>query len=244
MEIKKGDIFILGQHKLMCGDSLSLIDLQKVLEPDKAADMIFCDPPYSVDYNPDKSHGRRVKKLGDREVDVTFYASKLLDLFNTGIVKGAVYICCGYLQQADIFQWTQKNLKHTATHILWVKPGLTLTMKDYHSQHESLVYYYYPEKKFRGNRDQSDVWFIGRRNVNQYNHPTQKPVRLVERAILNSSDEGDTVLDPFCGSGTTLIACERQKRMARCIELDPKYVQATIDRWEALTGRKVVKLDG
>jgi len=244
MEINKGDTFILGNHRLMCGDSLSLVDVNKLLNGQKA-DMIFMDPPYSVNYKPESRRhgGRKVNELGGIMGDINFQVTTLLDLINTGIVKGAVYMCCGTNQIEEIYPWVMKHLKYRPTFIMWVKNGFSILARDYHSQYEPVLYFYYPEKKFRGERGQTDVWFIKRRNTSEYVHPTQKPVALIQKAILNSSDETDIVLDLFGGSGSTLIACEHTGRRAYLMELDPKYVQVIIERFEALTGIKAKKIE-
>jgi len=124
---------------------------------------------------------------------------------------------------------------------MWVKNGFSMLNRDYHSQYEPMLYFYYPEKKFRGDRGQTDCWFIKRADTQKYVHPTQKPVRLIQKAILNSSDKGDIVLDLFGGSGTTLIACEQTNRRCFMMELDPHYVQIIINRWERFTGQEAKK---
>jgi DNA modification methylase len=243
MDIKKGDVFLLGTHRLMCGDSLALTDVNKLLDGQKA-DMIFMDPPYSVNYIPEQRRkgGRSVRQLGGIMNDINFQVTELLDLINTGIVKGAVYMCCGTNQIEQIYPWVFKTFKHRPTFIMWVKNGFSILARDYHSQYEPILYFYYGEKKFRGDRGQTDVWFFKRRATGKYVHPTQKPVALVQRAIVNSSDEGDIVLDLFVGSGTTLIASENTGRRCFAMELDPQYVKITIDRWESLTGAKCQKI--
>jgi len=242
-EINKGDVFLLGKHRLMCGDSLSLSDVNKLLDGQKA-DMIWMDPPYSVNYIPEarRKGGRSKTNLGGIMNDINFDIIKLLNLLNTGIVKGAVYMCCGTNQIEAIYPWCMKNLGYRPTFIMWVKNGFSILARDYHSQYEPMLYFYYKEKKFRGTRGQTDVWFFKRRPTGKYVHPTMKPVALVQRAIENSSDKGDIVMDLFLGSGTTLIACENTDRRCYGMELDPKYAQIIIERWEAHTGGKAILL--
>lgn len=246
MDINKGDIFLLGKHKLMCGDSLSLMDVNRLLD-NQAADMVFMDPPYSVNYSPESR--RRAQTMPNKRVlgtimgDIDFDMKKLLNLLNTGIVKGAVYMCCGTNQIQEIYPWVMKHLEMRPTFIMWVKNGFSMLMRDYHSQYEPVCYFYFKGKKFRGKAGQTDVWFIKRANTSKYVHPTQKPVMLVQRAIENSSDAGDIVLDLFGGSGTTMIACENTDRRGYMMELDVKYVRIIIDRWENLTGKKAIRLE-
>ncbi len=243
MQIEKGDIFLLGKHRLMCGDSLSLIDVQRLMDK-KVSTMIFTDPPYSVNYIPEERRkgGRKVNELGGIMGDVNFNILDLLDLINTGICEGAVYVCCGSKQIGPINEWVIKNLTTRARMIVWVKNGYSILPGDYHSGFEQMMYFYFDKKKFRGERNQSDVWYVRRRASIKYVHPTQKPVRLIMTAIQNSSDTGDIVLDLFGGSGSTLIACEKTDRICYMMELDPKYVERIISRWQELTGKEAVKL--
>jgi len=245
MNINKGDKFILGRHVLMCGDSLSLIDVQKLLNK-KQADMIFTDPPYSVDYEPESRRRAVVKpnkrKLGKIIGDINFQLEKLQKLLEIGIVKGACYICCGTNQIGQWYEWSHQKFKRRPTIIIWVKNGYSMLNRDYHSQYETIMYFYFEEKKFRGELNQTDIWYIKRANTQKYVHPTQKPVRLITKAIENSSDEGDIVLDLFGGSGSTMIACEATNRICYMMELDPHFVDVIIKRWEKFTGKQAKKL--
>ena len=128
-----------------------------------------------------------------------------------------------------------------STFIIWAKNTFTLGRADYQRQYEPILYGW-PEGATRhwcGDRDQGDVWNIKKPQKNDL-HPTMKPVELVERAIRNSSRPGNVVLDPFSGSGTTLIAAEKSGRIARLIELDPKYVDVIVRRWEDFTGKQAI----
>jgi DNA modification methylase len=244
MDIKEGNKFILGKHVLMCGNSLKLTDVNKLLDGQKA-DMIWTDPPYSINYIPEsrRKGGRSMHKLGGIMNDINFQILTLLNLIHTGIVKGAVYMCCGTNQIELIYPWCMKNLGYRPTFIMWIKNGFSILARDYHSQYEPMLYFYYPEKKFRGNRGQTDCWFIKRRPTGKYTHPTCKPVALVQKCIINSSDENDIVLDLFLGSGTSLIACENTNRRCYAMELDPRYVEVAIKRWEDLTKQKAIKIN-
>lgn len=243
MDINKGDIFLLGKHRLMCGDSLKWTNVKKLLN-DQAADMIFMDPPYAVDYVPEERRkgGRKVNRLGGIIGDKDFEIMKLIKLIDTGIVTGAVYLCCGTKQIGEIYKWALKKFKRRPTLIIWAKNAYAILNRDYHSAYEQMMYFYYDKKKFRGERNQSDVWYIKRRASAKYTHPTQKPVRLIQKAIINSSDPGDIVLDLFGGSGSTLIAAENTNRRCYMMELDPHYIQVIIKRWEAKTNQKIKKI--
>ena len=241
--VVEGDLFILGKHRLMCGDSLKLTNVNKLLDGQKA-DMIFTDPPYNVNYIPEarRKGGRSQNQLGGIMGDINFNMVDVMDLIDTGICKGAVYICHGTNQRDDMYDFVYKKFKVRPTDIIWVKNGFSILARDYHSAYESIMYYYYPEKKFRGTKGQTDVWFFKRRDTSKYVHPTMKPVAMIQRAINNSSDEGDIVMDLFGGSDSTMIACENTFRRCYMMELDPKYIQVIIDRWEAHTGEKSIKL--
>ena len=244
MEIKQGDKFILGKHILMCGDSLKLTDVSKLLDGQKA-DMIWMDPPYSVNYIPEarRKGGRSKTQLGGIMNDINFQVTQLLDLIHTGICKGAVYMCCGTNQIEEIYPWVFKNIGFRPIFIMWVKNGFSILARDYHSAYEPMLYFYYKEKKFRGSRGQTDVWFFKRRSTQEYVHPTQKPVALIQRAIENSSDSNDIVLDLFGGSGSTMIACEHTGRRCYMMELDAHYAEVIIKRWESLTNQTAQKLN-
>jgi DNA modification methylase len=229
----------------MCGDSLSLTDVQKLLGGQKA-EMIFTDPPYGVNYKPEERRkgGRRVSTLGGIQGDERpFPITEVMELIHTGIVNGAVYICHGTNQRDDMYEFAYKKIGFRPTDIIWVKNGFSILARDYHSAYEPIMYYYYPGKKFRGSRGQTDVWFFKRRNPGEYVHPTMKPVAMIQKAIENSSDQGDIVLDLFGGSGSTMIACEHTGRRCYMMELDAHYADIIIKRWETLTGQKAEKIN-
>jgi DNA modification methylase len=132
---------------------------------------------------------------------------------------------------------------HWSTFIIWAKNTFTLGRSDYHRQYEPILYGWNKKTghKWHGDRSQGDVWFVDKPRKSDL-HPTMKPVELVEKAIHNSSQIGELVLDPFGGSGTTLIACERTGRHARMIELDPRFADVIIKRWEDHTGLTAEKV--
>jgi len=248
MEINEGDVFTLGRHRLMCGNGLNLMDLKELTE-NQAADRVFTDPPYGINYVPeDRPIGGRARskhKLGGIKGDKKdFELGRFLKLLETGICKGAFYICGSTNTFTPIWEWSLKTFKREPVVIVWAKNNYSIGRRDYHRQHEFIFYNYFEGKKFRGERNQSDVWFVKRRNPGDYLHPTQKPLFLAKKAIENSSDQGDMVLDMFGGSGTMLIAAELTNRRCCMMELDPKYVKIIIRRWEALTGKTSKKTSG
>lgn len=238
---KLGDVYVLGQHRLLCGDSTILANVERLLDG-ALADMVFTDPPYNVDYGnsaKDKLRGNNRTIMNDNLGDgfEKFLYDACVNMLT--VCKGAIYICMSSselhtLQKAFIAaggKWS--------TFVIWAKNTFTLGRSDYQRQYEPILYGWKQgtEHFWCGARDQGDVWFVNKPVKNEL-HPTMKPVELVERAIRNSSKGRDIVLDCFGGSGTTLIACEKLNRQCRMIELDPKYCDVIVRRWEEFTGKK------
>src|SRR5262249_3823723 len=130
---------------------------------------------------------------------------------------------------------------HWSTFVIWAKRHFTLGRADYQRQYEPILYGWREgaDHYWCGAQNQGDIWFVSRPMANR-EHPTTKPVELVERAVANSSQRGGIVLDPFAGSGTTLIACERRKRRAALIEIDPRYADVICQRWQQFSGKEAV----
>jgi DNA modification methylase len=153
------------------------------------------------------------------------------------VTKGAVYICMSSSELDTLQKAFREAGGKWSTFVIWAKNTFTLGRADYQRQYEPILYGWKEgaDHYWCGARDQGDVWWIDKPHKNDL-HPTMKPVALVERAIRNSSKSRDIVLDPFGGSGTTMIAAERAGRRARLVELDPKYVDVIVQRWQDLTG--------
>jgi DNA modification methylase len=243
---KVGDLWIVGEHRLLCGDATVLADVERVLEG-RLADLIFTDPPYNVDYGSsakDRLRGNKRKILND-DLGAGFEAF----LFNAcsnllRVTKGAVYICMSSSELHTLRRIFGAAGGKWSTFVIWAKSSFTLGRADYQRQYEPILYGW-PQGHDRywcGARDQSDVWFFDKPVRNDL-HPTMKPVALVERAIRNSSKSRDIVLDPFAGAGSTLIACTKSGRQARLIELDPKYCDVIVRRWQEWTG-ELAALEG
>lgn len=238
---RPGDVWLLGKHRLLCGDSTLAESYERVLDGEQA-DMVFTDPPYNVNYANsarDKMRGKDRAILNDNLGD-GFYDFLLAALTPTiAHCRGGVYVAMSS-GELDVLQAAFRAAGgHWSTFIIWAKNTFTLGRADYQRQYEPILYGW-PEGAQRhwcGDRDQGDVWNIKKPQKNDL-HPTMKPVELVERAIRNSSRPGNVVLDPFGGSGTTLIAAEKSGRLARLIELDPKYVDVIVRRWEDFTGKQ------
>ena len=240
---KPGDLWILGNHRLLCGDSTLLSDVERLMDG-QLADMAFTDPPYNVDYGnnaKDKMRGKDRRIMNDALGD-GFYQFLYDACLNLLVVtKGACYVCMSSSELHTLQKaWIDAGGKWS-TFIIWAKNTFTLGRADYQRQYEPILYGWKQgtDHFWCGDRDQSDIWNYNKPRVNDL-HPTMKPVELVERAIQNSSKSRDIVLDLFGGSGTTLIACEKTNRQARLVELDPKFVDVIVKRWEEYTGNKAV----
>ena len=236
-----GDVWLLGQHRLLCGDATVLGDLEKVLAGG-LADITFCDPPYNVNYGAtmkDKLRGKSHRKIANDNLGEDF-AKFLHDacVNMLGVTKGAVYICMSSSELHTLQKAFRDAGGHWSTFVIWAKNTFTMGRSDYQRQYEPILYGWKEgaDHFWCGARDQGDVWFIKKPHVNDL-HPTMKPVELVERAVRNSSKSRDTVLDPFGGSGSTLIACEKAGRQARVIELEPKYCDVIIRRFQQFAGK-------
>jgi len=241
-----GDLWVLGEHRLLCGDATVLGDVERVLGG-QLADMTWTDPPYNVDYGSsakDKLRGNKRKILND-DLGADFEGF-LQDACTSmlSVTKGAVYVCMSSSELHTLQRAFTAAGGKWSTFIIWAKHTFTLGRADYQRQFEPVLYGWPAghDRYWCGARDQGDVWFIDKPARNDL-HPTMKPVALVERAIRNSSKSRDVVLDPFGGSGSTLIACERAGRQARLIELEPKYCDVIVQRWQAFSGSAAV-LDG
>lgn len=243
---KAGDIWILGKHRLMCGDSTVKENVDKLMNNNKA-DMVFTDPPYLMNFdgnvNRDGSksfnavHGKIKNDNMNREEGDQFIL-KMFEMIK-GYNKGAYYVCFYRLGLDYIFRALDKLNNRYKALIIWNKGNGTLSNSDYMSKYEPIVYGWFASHLFYGDRSNFDIWDIERTKKNDL-HPTMKPVDLVVEAIKNSSKIEDLVLDLFGGSGTTLIAAEQTKRTCYMMELDPKYCDVIIKRWESLTGEKAI----
>lgn len=244
-----GDIWQLGDHRLMCGDSTSIDAVEKLMGG-KRSNMVFTDPPYLMDFtgaiNNDGSkshsgvHGAIKNDKMSREEGDRFIGDVVsnIKLYN----DGAYYICFYRLGMDYVLRALDENqLKYRAM-IVWYKKGGTLSNSDYKSNYEPIFYGWVNDHKFYGGKSEWDFWDISKTPKNDL-HPTMKPIELCERAIKNSSQVNGIVLDLFGGSGSTLVACEKTNRCARLMELDEKYVDVIINRWQDFTGKKAVLCD-
>jgi DNA modification methylase len=243
---RPGDLWVLGEHRLLCGDATVVTDVERLMGG-QLADLAVTDPPYNVDYGnaaKNKTIAKDRRILNDALGD-SFYQFLYDTCVNLLLVtKGACYVCMSSSELHTLQTAFADAGGKWSTFIIWAKNTFTLGRADYQRQYEPILYGWKQgaDHYWCGARDQGDVWFVDKPRVNDL-HPTMKPVELVERAITNSSKSRDIVLDLFGGSGTTLIAAERTGRSARLMELDPKYVDVIVQRWQDYTGNRAV-LDG
>ena len=237
---RPGDVWLLDGHRVLCGDATVAASYEQLLQGEQV-DMAFTDPPYNVNYAnsaKDKMRGKDRAILNDNLGD-GFYDFLLAALTPTiASCKGAIYVAMSS-SELDVLQSAFREAGGKwSTFVIWAKNTFTMGRSDYQRQYEPILYGWPEGGKHHwcGDRDQSDVWQIKKPHKNDL-HPTMKPVELVERAIRNSSRPGNSVLDPFGGSGTTLIAAEKSGRKAFLMELDPKYVDVIVRRWQDWTGK-------
>ena len=245
---KLGDIWQLGRHRLMCGDSTIENNVLSLMGGAKAR-MVFTDPPWNVSYGQENERWKQRSILNDSMSTEDFkeFMYGAFKCMNAASEQGAMtYVVMSAQEWGNMMLALADNDYHWSSTIIWNKDQLVLSRKDYHTKYEP-IWYGWKNGEARlhplEDRKQCDVWDFDRPKVSE-EHPTMKPVGLVARAIQNSSNIDDIILDLFGGSGTTLIAAEQTERVCYMMELDPKYVDVIIKRWETLTGEKAVLLNG
>jgi DNA modification methylase len=236
------DLWILGEHRLVCGDALK--DIPKLLGAERA-DLVFTDPPYNCAYQGYTEEHLTIQ--GDRMSDADFkqFLEAAFRSCHGGLKPGAsLYICHASSVQREF----QNALEHAGfkvrCQIIWAKNTFAWGFGRYKFRHEPLFYCHLAGQSdvWYGDKSQSTLWEENKPAANRL-HPTMKPVELISRALVNSSKAGDLVLDLFAGSASTLIACEKAGRSARLCEIDPKYTDVGVVRWQEFTGREAI-LDG
>lgn len=274
--IQQGQMFRLGNHILLCGDSTKEDDLKKLMRKE-LADLVVTDPPYNVDVTGGTKDNLKI--MNDSMSDdsfVEFLSLAFKNLTNGLKLGGGWYIWLASSTYPQFEKALSNNKMHEHQQLIWVKNQFLLGRSDYQWRHEPCLYgwkegaaHYFIDDRTKSSvfekiedidsMSEADAKKLLKRFYNQNltmssiihekkplrseDHPTMKPVALIERLIENSSRTGDIVLDLFGGSGTTLIACENKKRKCRMMELDPHYCEVIIKRWEKLTGRKAELID-
>jgi len=233
---KRGDIWLLGKHRLMCGDACNESDVAALMRED-FADMVFTDPPWNVNYGATEHPSWKQRTILNDSMTTEEF-KKFLDsafkVMNKFSKPGCMtYVVMSAQEWGNLMLSLKENGYHWSSTIIWNKDRLVLSRKDYHTKYEP-IWYGWSDGSARlhplTDRQQCDVWDIPRPSVSEL-HPTTKPVELVVRAIKNSSNMKDIVLDLFGGSGTTLIACEETDRRCRMMELDEKYADVIVKRY-------------
>ena len=241
--VERGQLWALGCHVLMCGDSTAADDVGELLR-DAEVDLLWGDPPYGLGYRGKTKRALTIVNddLGPSGTRALVAAALRLAPLRPG---GAFYVAAPSGPELHLaFLLALEDAGLTAHQTLcWVKDRFVLGHADYHARHENILYGWRDGRAhyFVKDRTQDTVWEIDR-PARSAVHPTMKPVELVARAIRNSSTPGQLVYDPFAGSGTTLIAAEQTGRTCRAMELDPRYAQVIIERWAALAGVPAVRV--
>jgi DNA modification methylase len=228
-----GDLWLLGEHRLLCGDSTKAEDVARLMGG-VAPLLTVTDPPWGVEYDGGASNEKKRERLAGDESAALYDAamrhspSQVAYLWHAGTKAGAVYVALaelGWTVRAQII-WNKLNAHYAAA------------SADYKQRHEPCLYAVRAPSQYVGPTNEPTVWDIPQPSKNEL-HPTQKPVECMERAIRNHA--APEVYDPFLGSGTTLIACERLGRRCYAMEIEPKYVDVAVRRWEEYTGRKATR---
>lgn len=237
---KLGDVWVLGKHRLLCGDARNSTDFANLLLG-STPDLVFTDPPYGVDYIGGRSAVVKAKPNLKKIKNDTLEGEALGKLIELTLQCGAaeMYFCLSTMLEYPFLQVMDALQRKIDASITWNKGNAGLGFMKYRRQTERIIYLRNKKYKKTENSD-VDLWDIAREHGKEYIHGNQKPVALAQRAILNSSEEGQMVLDTFGGSGSTLIACEKNNRVCRMMELDPLYVDVIVMRWQNFTGQKAV----
>jgi DNA modification methylase len=253
-----GDLYLLGNHRLLCGDCTKPDSWKTLMAGGKAA-LEITDPPYGVAYDVRRKFsggavgGQFVKRFNKRnwgrlkgdEVSSDLTQKALTAFLPHTIKEWSAYITCGLNLMVDLIIWLRANKIHySVPALVWDKEIKVLVWSHYHAAHENIIWCGPGSRpgglaRWFGPKNEGSVWHIpvdafGAKRV----HPTQKPVALYERALLNSSAKHDIVCDSFAGSGTLIIAAEKHRRKAYCMELDPRFCDVIVTRWEQYTGKK------
>lgn len=266
---EKGDIWQLGSHRLMCGDSTAKEDVERLMDG-KKADMVFTDPPYNLASH-SRNHaaqGESTKKtyvrLRNSEWDKEFDLRPALENIHLFLKEDCVvYVCTSHFLIQTIWDWANQFFKYN-NYIVWCKPNPTPSLSKRHWTFATELIVYavrgkhtcnFPTRQnFLNHYGYTDdiaqqidffpemnYWRLNKETHTE-NHPTQKPIKLISKPLIFSSNKNDIILDLFGGSGSTLIACEQTERVCYMMEIDPKYCTVILDRWEKHTGQKAAKI--
>ncbi len=249
VDVQPGDVWVLGRHRLACGDSRDP-DVWQDLMRDESGQCMWTDPPYGVDYQGASKKRERIED--DDDASAVQLVSTVLPIAVSALAPGsAVYVACSpkpSMLVAFIRAMWGAGIR-TLEELIWVKDSIVVGTACYHPRHETVIYGHTPTKVGRfgrgwkgwyGDNSQTTVFEHQRPRASKI-HPTMKPVELVATHLRNSCPPGGIVIDPFAGSGTTLIAAEETGAHARCIEISPRYCSAIIERWQMMTGEEATR---
>ena len=244
---KTGDLWALGEHRLLCGDATRSEDIERLLAGAQAS-MAFTDPPYNVSLGDHggQQRGSRKRRIANDSLDpIAWEALRAWGRNLLSSIDGAIYVCMSSKEMPLVSRVLAEEGGHWSDTIIRRKDRFVLGRADYQRAYEPIWFGWREGSTHHwcGDRDQDDVWEINRPSDAPL-HPTMKPLALMERAIANSSKAGDLVLDLFAGSGSTLVACERTGRRCAALELDPRYVDVILARWERFSGSVAERIDG
>ena len=241
---KLGDTWKLGPHRLMCGDSTHFESVDSLMEG-KKADMVFTDPPYGIDFSGGRTQTVAKKEYGkilNDNLEDQALGDLIQNLWTFQKKTADIYICVSPKNQKPFLDAIYKAGKQVDHVIVWDKKFIGLGYMSIRRQCEFILMI--NNKPFKkGDKSENDLWSIGRDNLKEYQHGTQKPVALPQKAIEHSSKKMDLVLDLFGGSGSTLLACEKTMRKARIMELDPMFADVIIQRYQNYTGNDAVHVE-
>ncbi len=241
--VKPGDVWLLNQHRIMCGDSTDIIQVKQLMLDEKA-DMAFIDPPYNVNYQGCKKIRQKIKNDHLQKNEFIQFLTHLVNAHQVALKRGgSLYMCYSNNHHRLFQQALEENDFEIRTQIVWSKNHFVLSFARYKLKHEVIFYCHRKKEKdpWYGDNKQTTVWQIPKPAANKL-HPTMKPIALIEKALLNSSKKEDIIIDLCGGAGSTLMACENLGRYARLMEIEPHYVDATIQRWQAQTKQHAVLL--
>ena len=245
---KPGELWRLGEHRLLCGDATNAPDIERLLAGERPA-MAFLDPPYGVSLGDHggQARGRRRRRIANDNLDARSFEAFVRAWGHNLLtyVEGAIYVCMSSKELPLLCRVLAEEGGHWSDTLIWAKDRFVLGRADYQRSYEPIWYGWREGSAHHwcGDRDQGDLWEIAR-PADSPLHPTMKPLALMERAIANSCIAGDLMVDLFAGSGSTLIAAERTGRRCAALELDPIYGDVIIARWESFSGEKAGRIDG
>jgi len=246
-KIQTGDIYQLGNHRLMCGDSTNEQMVTQLMNK-QLADMVFTDPPYGVDYSEKNKFLNAISRGNSIQTPIENDNIEDYIKFFTGFLQNlqlkeenSIYLTISDQKLLELLQSARNSDIKMSQLLVWVKNNHVLGRQDYSNKHEMIFYGWKGKHKFYGQFD-TTVWNFDK-PLSSSLHPTMKPIELIKKALINSSQEEMIVYDAFGGSGSTLIACEQTNRKCYMMEIEPYYCSVILERWETLTNKKAVKIN-